>query len=112
MTAIPTELIRRRQVALEAIQDAVGTEVGEFSADLFVSHHLEEIDAAYWLERLGTAKPDSKQILGLLILLSDSGEEEGEFKQLDFTLPGDVSNYILSVQFDDSGNIDEICMES
>ena len=112
MTAIPNELIRRRQVALEAIQDSVGTEAGEFGADVFVSHHLEEIDAAYWLKRLGTAKPDSKQILGLLILLSDLGEEAGEFKQLDFTLPGDVSNYILSVQFDDSGNIDEICMES
>ncbi|EKU96256.1 hypothetical protein Lepto7375DRAFT_0242 [Leptolyngbya sp. PCC 7375] len=112
MTAIPNELTRRMQVALEAIQDSVGTEAGEFGAELFVLHHLEEIDAAYWLERLGNVKPDSKQILGLLILLSPSGEEEGEFEQLDFTLPGDVSNYILSVQFDDSGNIDEICMGS
>lgn len=113
MTSTPNELARRTQVALEAIQSSAGTEAGEFGADLYVSHHLAEIDVAYWLEKLGTDKPDPRQILGLLIPISDSGErEDGDFKMLDFTLPGNVSNYILSVQFDDSGNVNEIYMES
>ncbi|ABW30118.1 DUF2004 domain-containing protein [Acaryochloris marina] len=113
MTSTPNELARRTQVALEAIQDSTGTEAGKFGADLFVSHHLEEIDAAYWLERLGTGKPGSRQILGLLIPIFDSDQrEDGDFETLDFTLPGDVSNYLLSVQFDDSGNVIAIYMES
>lgn len=113
MTSPPNKLARRTQVALEAIQSSAGTEAGKFGADLYVSHHLAEIDSVYWLERLGTAKPDPRQILGLLIPISDSDKREDEdFETLDFTLPGDVSNYILSVQFDDSENVYEICMES
>lgn len=113
MTSTPNELARRTQVALEAIQGSAGTEAGKFGADLFVSHHLEEIDAAYWLERLGTDKPGSRQILGLLMPIFDSNKSDDDgFETLDFTLPGDVSNYLLSVQFDDSGNVKVICMES
>lgn len=107
------EIARRTALALKAIRKSVGTEQGEFGADLFVAHHLEEIEDSYWIERLQTSAPDASQVLSLLVLDPHWNEDDEDgLDTLDFTLPGGVSNYLLSVQFDEDGAVEDICMES
>lgn len=107
------EIERREKVALSAIRDAFGTEVDEYGATLFVSHHLEEIDASYWQSNVGTATPEPEQVLGLLELKSHWGDEDEEgIDVFDFTLPDKVTNYVISVRFDETGGIEDISMES
>lgn len=98
----------RERVAREAILRSLGTEAGEFAADLFVSHHLEELDAAFWHAHLGDADPRPEDVIGLLRPNPGCDPEDG----LDFALPGDVSDSLLCVRFDDDGAVDEIAMES
>ena len=100
----------RKRQASAAIKAAFGTEAGEVSVDLFVSHHLMELPASYWSERCGSGSPEPEVVLGLLELHDSWGE--GEVEYFDFTLPGDVTDYQISVHFDDTGTIDIISMES
>lgn len=120
MPANADEVARRTQAALVAIGNSHGTEDAEFSTTLFVSHHLEELDASYWQAQLGTERPEPAQILALLELRShwsddedaeDDKEDDG-IDVFDFTLPGDVTQYVLSVQFDEDGAVEGISMES
>lgn len=104
------EVDKRSKLALDSIRSAYGTKAGEFGANLFVEHHLEEISQEYWQERTGAANPDPTAVLALLELKSNWGE--GEVESFDFSLPGDVTDYVLSVRFNDAGEIDEISMES
>ncbi len=108
-----TELSRREKVALEAIRRSLGTEAGEFGATLFTSHHLEELEQSYWQTHLKTDRPEPAQVIELLRLQShwSDGDEDG-IDTLDFGLPGEVSNYLLSVRFDENGEVSEISMES
>ena len=113
MSATDAEIKRREKAALSAIEDAFGTDEDELGATLFVSHHLEELDEAYWLEHLGTPKPEPRQVLDLLKLRSHWGDEDEDgLDTFDFTLPGDVTQYIVSVSFDVNGEVKAICMES
>lgn len=104
------EVEKRAKLALDAIRKSYGTEAGEFSTTMFVGHHLEELPQGYWQEHTGTDAPDPAAILGLLELKSNWGE--GDVESFDFSLPGDVTDYVLCVRFDDAGEIDEISMES
>ncbi|WP_349655490.1 DUF2004 domain-containing protein [Xanthomonas sp. 10-10] len=104
------EVDKRTKLALDAIRKAHGTEAGEFSTTMFVGHHLEELPQDYWQEHTGTGAPDPAAVLGLLELKSNWGE--GNIENFDFSLPGDVTDYVLSVRFDGAGEIDEISMES
>lgn len=105
------EVERRTAAALAAIKGAMDD--GESSVPLFVSHHLEELDAAYWKKHAGAARPSPTKVLDLLQLRSHWGEEnEDGLDVFDFTLPGDVTDYVLSVRFDDDGVIEDISMES
>lgn len=80
---------------------------------MFVSHHLEEVDASYWKKHLGAEKPNPSQILEILVLRSHwSDDDDDGIQVFDFTLPDDVTDYVISVHFDDAGEIDEISMES
>lgn len=107
------EIKRREMSALAAIRDAFGTEADEYGGTLFVSQHLEELDATYWQSNLATTSPEPEQVLGLLELKSHWGDEdENGIDVFDFTLPGKVTNYVLSVRFDETGAIEEISMES
>jgi hypothetical protein len=106
------EIERRRFAAIFLIKSTLGTDDGEFGSTLFASHHLEEIEPSYWQERLGTDNPTPEQVLDILELRSHWGEEEDGIEVFDFTLPGDVTNYVLSVRFDDAGEIEEVSMES
>jgi hypothetical protein len=100
----------REKLALDAIKKVFGTEAGEDSVNLFVEHHLAELPQNYWVQHLGSESPEASAVINLLELNSSWGD--GEIENFDFTLPGDVTDYMVSVHFDESGNIDEISMES
>ena len=104
------EFERRKILAFVAIRQAHGTEGGPDSVDLFVAHHLEELPEGYWQDRVATATPDALAVIGLLVFRSSWGKNDLE--TFDFTLPGDVTNYVVSVHFDEAGEIDGIDMES
>ncbi len=97
-----------QKIAFEAIKKASGTEQGEYSIDEFVSHHIEELPGSYWKQYLGTDNPSSAQVIDMLVHRS---KWEGE-EIYDFTLPGEVTDYVVSVSFDEDGEIDDIVMES
>ncbi len=113
-----SEEMSKREAAARAHIDAVyGTPEDEFGATLFVSHHLKELDASYWLKHAGTSTPDAQQVLRLLEVSFDAEEEDLEEEEepldtLDFTLPDGVTNYVICVEFDDSGNIVRVALES
>ena len=111
MNIDPTEIERRTLRALSAIKSAYGTDADEFGATLFVSHHIEELDAGYWRATFGTDAPSATDILDALVLRSDFEDEE-DLEALDFTLPGDVTNYVLCVSFDEAGEVENVSMES
>lgn len=104
------EFERRTNAARAAIRDAHGTAAGEYSIDLFISHHLDELPSTYWLEKLATATPDPAAVMNLLICRSPWGENDLE--NFDFTLPGDVTDYVVTVHFGEDGDVDAIEMES
>lgn len=105
-----TELERRRDAALSALIKSIGTDASAGSTDLFVEHHLSELPSSYWKQHLGLDRPDSKAVVRLLTLRSTWGHDDLEY--FDFTLPDEVTDYVLSVRFDEAGIVDEISMES
>jgi Protein of unknown function (DUF2004) len=107
-----SELEKRRKAALAAIRGRIGTAEDEYGATLFVSHHLAEIEHDYWQRHLGIAQPDPLRVLDLLVLVDPSDDDEEDLDSLDFTLPDDVTNYVLCVSFDDEGQVTEVSMES
>lgn len=107
------EIAKREKAALAAIRSAFGTEEDEFGATMFASHHLEEIEASYWQTHLGTDKPEPVHVLDILSLRSHWGDDDDDgIDVFDFTLPGEVTDYVISVRFDDDGEINEISMEN
>jgi hypothetical protein len=111
MPANPKEIKRREAAARAAIKKAFGTAEDEFGATLFVSHHLEELDSGYWKKHLSTETPEPRRVLELLVLHSHWGGDD-EIDTFDFTLPEEVTNYVISVAFGESGGVSEITMES
>jgi hypothetical protein len=101
---------KRRKLAFHAIKQAFGTEAGEDSVNLFVEHHLEELPTSYWREHLGASVPEPMAVIGLLELRSTWGD--GDIEYFDFTFPGEVTDYLVSVHFDGAGEIDGKSMES
>jgi len=97
-----------KQKALQDIKNAVGTEIGRYSVDEFISHHLEELPSSYWKTKTGVEVPEVNQVIDLLILRSKWEDEE----VYDFTLPNDVTDYVISVKYDDNGELEDIDMES
>lgn len=110
------EIRKREVVARDAIRKAFGTPEDEDGATLFVLHHLEELDSSYWVKYLGTSTPKSEDVLNILEfkkLREDENEiEENDLEILDFTLPDNVTDYVISVQFNEDGEVDSIAMES
>ena len=113
MPAEKDDIELRRTAALIAIQHVFGTPGDEHGATLFVSHHLAELGGHYWQEHCGTTRPEPKQVLDILTLRSHWGEDDEDgIDTFDFSLPGDVSDYVISVSFDENGDVAEITMES
>jgi hypothetical protein len=111
MTANPDEIKRRELLCRDAIKHAFETDEDEEHARLFVSHHLEELESSFWTRHLSTERPAPSAVLGLLQLQSHWGDHD-ELEIFDFTLPGDVTDYVLSVRFDDEGKVLDVSMES
>src|SRR5215831_8173428 len=112
------EIQRRTTAALLAIKQAMNESDDDCSVKLFVSHHLQELDAAYWKKHTGKPRPSPKKVLDLLELRSHWGEDddgdidENGIETFDFTLPGDVTQYVICVKFDEDGEVEDIEMES
>ena len=107
------EVVRREKVAIEAIRRTFGTEDGEYGVNLFVSHHLDELESVYWQKHLGTKTPDPAQILDILKLRKHwGGDDDNGLENYDFTLPDDITNYVICVSFDNEGEVRNISMES
>jgi hypothetical protein len=111
MTDQAAELSRRESAAREAIKRGFDMEDEESGAAMFVAFHLEELPPEYWQEHMDTARPDPGAVLDILELHAHWGEDD-EMEFFDFTLPGKVTDYVISVHFDDKGKVDEISMES
>jgi len=95
------------RLALDAIKQSFGTEAGENSINLFVEHHLAELPQSYWQQHLGTDTPEPSAVIGLLRFSSSWGDDEIEY--FDFTLPDEVTDYVVSVHFDSAGSNWRIC---
>ena len=107
------EIQRRTTAALLAIKQAMNESDGDSSVKSFVSHHLQELDAAYWKKHAGRPRPSPKKVLDLLKLRSHWGDEDEDgIDTFDFTLPGDVTQYVICVRFDEDGEVEDIEMES
>jgi len=104
---------QKQKLALAKIKSIHGTPEDEFGPSLFVSHHIEEIEDAYWINNYGTKAPPAEKILDSLVLVGSwSSNDDDKIDTFDFSLPGNVTNYLISVRFDETGDIDEISMES
>ena len=103
----------RQATARQAIKSLYGKPKGEYGPTLFVSHHLEEIEPEYWLRTVGVQQPKPEQILDSLVLVGSWTSGGGEtVNTFDFGLPGNVSDYLLSVRFGDEGQVQDVSMES
>ena len=54
------------------------------------------------------ARPTRAQ---LDLLVCRSSRREDDLEHFDFTLPGEVTDYVVTVHFNAEGNIDDIAME-
>ena len=111
MTASNDDMEHKKSAAIAAIEQAIGTKADEYGASLFISHHLQELGEDYWLKHCATTQPEPRQVLDILVLRSNWSDDEG-FDILDFSLPSNVTDYVISVRFDHSGNVTEVSMES
>ncbi len=102
------DIKKREEAAFTAIKSVFGTPEQEYGVTMFAEHHIEELEPEYWEKHLGTTKPDSRKVLDLLILR----EHWDDNCVFDFTLPEDVSDYVISVRFDENGDVEDIAMES
>ncbi len=103
----------REQLARRAMREALENQQAEDSVELFIQHHLEEVESAYWQKHFGTPTPTPLQVLEILVLdhqCDDDGLEPHEM--LDFTLPDGMTNYVICVSFDAKGQVIDIAMES
>ena len=110
-----TEQIQRlEQKARAAILSAYQNDTDENGVRLYAEHHLEELEPDYWLKNLGTATPQLLQVLNLLELSPhvDWTLDEDENYRIDFTLPEDVTQYVLCVELDRDETLVGISMES
>lgn len=109
------EIEKRTNTAIAAIKKTLDTKEDGCSVTLFISHHLEEIKSDYWQKHLGTSKPAPESVLNLLILRSHWGNNDSDEDGIDifdFTLPDEITHYVISVQFNEAGEVEKIIMES
>lgn len=68
---------------------------------------------SYWEEYLRTASPEPIRVLDIFTLRSHWGDKDDDgIDTFDFTLPGEVTDYVISVNFDQNGSVEDIIMES
>lgn len=103
----------REQLARVAIRAALENQQAEDSVELFIQHHLEEIEPDYWKKYCGSAVPTPLQVLDLLVLADPWESDEMDSREmLDFTLPDEITQYVICVSFNTKGQVIDISMES
>jgi len=112
MQASDDEIQRRRETALAAIRRAHGTRTDQSAATLFISHHIQELSEEYWLKHCGTETPEPQQVLDVIVFKLHWGDDEHALDYFDFTLPDSVTQYVISVGFNENGEVRGISMES
>ena len=81
------------------------------SIRLFLDHHRAELPSDYFRTTFRTVEPQSDQMIERLVPRCWQCEESyAEF--VDFRFPGDVSQYVLSVELDKYGQPISVQMES
>lgn len=95
----------------QAVREVYGTADDEVGATLFVNHHLEELSSDYWVTHFGTASPPASAVIDGLIPVRAHAERDGKGYSVDFSLPGGVTNYMVSVQVD-GNDVADVTMES
>jgi hypothetical protein len=98
----------RTAVALTAIKAVYGTTEDKYGATAFVQHHLAELEPDYWRKLTGTETPEAAEVLNCLELISHWDNDT----VFDFSLPGSVTDYVISVRFDQYGQPTDISIES
>lgn len=81
---------------------------------LFMDHHLEELEEDDIVSVFGSTDIDIHLFLSKLVLrrIGFYPDDEYEFAIFDITLPNELTNYILTVYFDQSGKVSYVSMES
>ena len=102
---------QREKTAVVAIRAAFESEDEDAAVREFIVHHLEEIEGTYWKQHLGDESPAPSRVLDILLLRDHWGGDD-ELETFDFTLPDEATQYVISVRFGESGEIEEISMES
>ncbi len=77
--------------------------------ELYIEHHLEEIPQIEW-EKIFGKIPNQEEFIDLLELQS-SYEYEG-FIFYDYSLPKDITDYVICIKTDKNNTLIEISMES
>lgn len=114
---MPTEefIQRMEKKARDAIHQQFQNPVEDDQVQLFLEHHIEEVEAEYWLQHTGQVQPTPTQVLKILVLnpyMEWEIEEDEESYLIDFTLPDDATQYMICVEFDRDENLLNISMES
>ena len=100
--------LEKQKIAMDAIKASSGTDSGEYGVDLFVEHHIEELNGEEWKKSLGEENPSKEKIINSLVFES-AWDDDCVY---DFTLPNNVTDCVVSVRLDDNGEVEEISMES
>ena len=87
------EIKRREKVAIDAIKSVYGEPDQEYGVTMFVEHHLEELEPDEWVKICGSSSPNAREVLNSLVLRVHWDNDS----IFDFTLPDDVTNYVISV---------------
>lgn len=102
----------KERSARQAIKMLIGRPEGDDSVNLFVDHHVSELEADYFTDTYGTPTPEPTQIIESLVLV-DSWSSGGDdcINTFDFSLPKNATNDLLSVRFAGE-KVHDISMES
>ena len=107
------DVAARETTARAGLLARLGTREAERGVTLFVTHHLDELPESYWREHVGVTRPEPRQILDALVLRDAwASDDDDVIDTYDFTLPNDVTDYVLGVRIGPEGLIDSVTMES
>lgn len=103
----------REGVARVAMQAALENQQAKDGVELFIQHHIEEIEPAYWEKYSGSVAATPLQVLDLLLLAEQWERDDIDCREmLDFTLPDEMSQYVICISYDEKGQVSDISMES